>query len=146
MDEAVVVELQQRLERVTVETVRLWGRMSAAEMICHVREAYRGVLGQSTLTPLIKMPLPGPVMKWFALRTPMPWPQGVPTVRELEVGQPGMLPGDLAEDTAQAVEAMKRFRTEIAGQSHPIFGAMRRTDWLCWGYRHTDHHLRQFGL
>jgi hypothetical protein len=26
------------------------------------------------------------------------------------------------------------------------FGAMIPRDWQRWGYRHTDHHLRQFGL
>ena len=28
---------------------------------------------------------------------------------------------------------------------HPAFGAMRRDEWLLWGYGHVDHHLRQFG-
>jgi hypothetical protein len=29
---------------------------------------------------------------------------------------------------------------------HPIFAALTREEWLIWGYRHTDHHLRQFAL
>jgi hypothetical protein len=28
---------------------------------------------------------------------------------------------------------------------HPIFGPMSRSEWMRWGYLHTDHHLRQFG-
>jgi hypothetical protein len=28
----------------------------------------------------------------------------------------------------------------------PIFAALTREEWLIWGYRHTDHHLRQFAL
>jgi hypothetical protein len=27
---------------------------------------------------------------------------------------------------------------------HPMFGSMKRADWLRWGYLHADHHLRQF--
>lgn len=29
---------------------------------------------------------------------------------------------------------------------HPGFGRMSQSDWLRWGYRHVDHHLRQFGV
>jgi hypothetical protein len=32
----------------------------------------------------------------------------------------------------------------LEGLTH--FGAMLPKDWQRWGYRHTDHHLRQFGL
>jgi len=30
--------------------------------------------------------------------------------------------------------------------AHPIFGRMSLWEWQRWGYLHTDHHLRQFGL
>jgi hypothetical protein len=30
--------------------------------------------------------------------------------------------------------------------NHAVFGAMTATDWYRWAYRHTDHHLRQFGV
>ena len=29
---------------------------------------------------------------------------------------------------------------------HPFFGPLTKDEWLIWGYRHTDHHLRQFAL
>jgi Protein of unknown function (DUF1569) len=29
---------------------------------------------------------------------------------------------------------------------HPVFGAMTARDWNRVLYRHTDHHLRQFGV
>jgi hypothetical protein len=29
---------------------------------------------------------------------------------------------------------------------HGRFGTMTTRDWHRWAYRHTDHHLRQFGL
>ena len=30
--------------------------------------------------------------------------------------------------------------------SHPIFGMMRASEWQLSGYRHVDHHVRQFGV
>jgi hypothetical protein len=29
---------------------------------------------------------------------------------------------------------------------HPMFGDLTSWQWMRWGYLHTDHHLRQFGL
>jgi len=29
---------------------------------------------------------------------------------------------------------------------HPAFGPMTRREWMTWGYRHADHHFRQFGI
>jgi hypothetical protein len=29
---------------------------------------------------------------------------------------------------------------------HGVFGTMSVRDWQRWAYRHTDHHLRQFGV
>ena len=30
--------------------------------------------------------------------------------------------------------------------AHGFFGIMSLADWHRWAYKHTDHHLRQFGL
>ena len=29
---------------------------------------------------------------------------------------------------------------------HPTMGELTREEWMIWGWRHTDHHLRQFAL
>jgi hypothetical protein len=30
--------------------------------------------------------------------------------------------------------------------AHPSLGPLTRDEWMVWGFRHTDHHLRQFAL
>ena len=30
--------------------------------------------------------------------------------------------------------------------AHGLLGSMSTRDWQRWAYRHTDYHLRQFGL
>jgi hypothetical protein len=30
--------------------------------------------------------------------------------------------------------------------AHGVFGLMSLADWQRWAYKHTDHHLRQFGV
>ncbi|MGE3404237.1 MAG: DUF1569 domain-containing protein [Vicinamibacterales bacterium] len=34
---------------------------------------------------------------------------------------------------------------DFAFQPHPFFGPLSEREWLHWAWRHTDHHLRQFG-
>jgi hypothetical protein len=74
----------------------------------------------------------------------VPFPKGAPTAPEL-----------LAPDAA-AVEASRsellslidRIGTgprEGAGPVHPLFGPLSLREWGVATYKHTDHHLRQFG-
>jgi hypothetical protein len=32
------------------------------------------------------------------------------------------------------------------GGAHGLFGTMSLRDWQRWAYRHTNHHLRRFGI
>ena len=62
-------------------------------------------------------------------------------------GAGGTQPTDFAEDVAGLKALMERF---IAQKSdpfphHPLFGSMSSGESGRWGYRHIDHHLRQFG-
>jgi hypothetical protein len=46
-------------------------------------------------------------------------------------------------------EATDRFIRElptVARRPHFLFGPLSEAQWARWGYRHMDHHLRQFGL
>jgi hypothetical protein len=85
-------------------------------------------------------------MKWIALRVPAKWPQGVPTRPEIEQGRGGTAPTDWERDCAELRALILSFRGRTAFGKHPIFGKMSRRDWMVWGYRHVDHHLRQFGV
>ena len=139
-----VREIRRRMQTLKADDRAVWGLMSVAEMICHVREAFALGIGEWTATP-VKGPLPGPVIKWLALWAPMRWPQNVPTVPELKKGN-APPPKEFAEDLASALAAMEKFVSAKDNRTvHAIFGSMKPADWMRWGYLHTDHHLRQFG-
>jgi hypothetical protein len=45
------------------------------------------------------------------------------------------------------LRVMERFVPEAVRTSrHPLWGRMTEWEWGRWGYLHTDHHLRQFGV
>jgi hypothetical protein len=143
--QADVDQLCARIEALTPNDTRRWGKMSVGEMVVHVREAYCMVLEDRKVGDL-KMPIPRGLIRWLALRVPRQWPQGVETIPELKVDAPGMGAGEFDADKAGLLAALERFAGEAnLERRHPIFGPMRPVDWMRWGYLHADHHLRQFG-
>ena len=140
-------EILHRLRAVRSDHAARWGRMSAPQMICHLADALSVATGDKAVVP-VSGPLQRTVIKWIALYVPLSWPAGIRTVREIdqEAGG-GTKPQDFAADVARVEALLRRFAadTSTSCPDHPIFGRMSRQAWLRWGYRHADHHLRQFG-
>ena len=140
-------EILQRLRTVRPDSVRLWGRMSAHQMVCHLSDACRMALGQKRVSPATG-PLPQVVVKWTALYLPLRWPAEIVTRPEIDQQSEGTCPADFASDVAQLEVFLERVAThsrEAGWPEHPIFGKMSHRAWLRWAYLHADHHLRQFG-
>jgi len=141
-------EILARLRTLRPDSARRWGRMSAHQMVCHLADNCRMMLGQKPVS-LRSGPLQRTLLKWLVLYVPLPWPHGAPTSLELDQIQGGgTRPGDFAADVAE-VEALLALvtapRRTLDRQAHPVFGPMSDAAWLRMAYLHTDHHLRQFG-
>jgi len=139
-------EIVRRLKEIRPESSRRWGRMTAHQMICHLSDSFRMVLGEKPVSP-VAGPFPRTIVKWVALYLPVTWPVGIPTMSEIDQGRGGTLPGDFTLDVAR-LEALLDFVASeprsFPWPSHPLFGRMSDAAWLRWGYLHMDHHLRQF--
>jgi hypothetical protein len=121
-----------------------WGRMTAPQMVCHLNDSFRVGMGERYASPdtnLVKQTL----IKWIALHTPVTWPQGASTRPEVEQGRGGTPPTTWERDCSDLRALIHAFGDRTTFGTHPFFGEMSRGDWLIWGYRHVDHHLRQFG-
>ena len=141
-------EILQILDRLRPESVGRWGRMSAHQMVCHLADSFRVVIGRkhaSAATGLLQRT----VVKWIALYLPVPWPRGIGTRPEVDQHLGGTKPIEFAADVAEVealVELITAPTTRVEWQAHPIFGRMSEAAWRRWAYLHTDHHLRQFGV
>ena len=145
-DQGAVDSLIERLNKLHPERPRAWGRMTPNEMICHLCDAFEVALGERPFVPAETW-MQRTVFKYIALRTSYVWPKGLKTRPEVEQGIGGTRPVTLDSDRARLVVLMRRFAGPGARYGkHPGFGAMTPEEWLIWGYRHTDHHLRQFAL
>jgi hypothetical protein len=144
-DPAVRNSFFNRLQRLEPSSARRWGRMNAHQMVCHLNDSFSAAAGRKYASPATSV-IQRTLVKWLALHTPMPWPHGVPTRPEIEQGEGGTPPAEWESDRGE----LRRWIDEFPGLpgfgTHPAFGAMSRSDWMIWGYRHVDHHLRQFGV
>jgi hypothetical protein len=139
-------EILARLAKVYPANPRRWGKMSAAQMVCHLSDAFRGVMGERAVS---RAPWFGrSLARWVALYVPLPWPRGFKTRPEMDQLIGGTPPGDFAADLRELRRLLDRFTRhprDFEWHPHPVFGAMSDRDWQRWGYLHMDHHLRQFG-
>ena len=135
-----LARLIERLEAVTPDSPRKWGTMTPGEMLCHLGDATASVVSRAGTGDV---PRNRPILKWIALRSPLKWPPGLPTPPRVNPQ-----PGDFEADRRRAVEGLRAFAATPGDQlaaGHGAFGRMTEADWYRWAWRHTDHHLRQFG-
>lgn len=119
-----------------------WGKMTAPQMITHLIEAYRMPGGELAIRRR-KMPF-RPLVKWLMLHV-LPFPKSAPTAKELLARKPSTWDADVAALRALILASERPAATAPVGD-HPIFGEMSHADWGVLLYKHTDHHLRQFGV
>lgn len=147
-DPACMRELVTRLERIRPDTPRQWGIMTAPQMICHLTDAFLGIMGGKPMEIPSGFTL-WPVLKYVALYAPGKWPKGVPTRPEFDQqAGGGTPPAEFESDVRKLLDTMERFARrprDFQFRPHPIFKGMSETQWMRWGYLHPDHHLRQFG-
>jgi uncharacterized protein DUF1569 len=140
-----VDEVILRLGNVQADSARVWGTMTPHEMLCHLGDAFSAVLGDLPASSVDTW-FSRSVVRWIALHTSLPWPKGVKTRPEVDPKQDGTKPVEFESDRTRTIRLLRRFASPDARcVPHPIFGPLTRDEWMVWGYRHVDHHLRQFG-
>jgi hypothetical protein len=137
-------QTKQRIRGLRADSERHWGRMSAGQMICHLTDSFRRMLGEKQAANLP----PNKFMKLVALWLPIRWPHGFKTRPEMDQEIGGTRPAAFEADRQELLAYMDRFTCESpvpVFSPHPIFGPLTRKEMMRWAYLHTDHHLRQFG-
>ena len=143
-----VEEIFSRSQKLTPQTPRCWGRMSAHQMLCHLNDAFRLYTGEIAAAPL-GFPYPSRLLKWSCLWVPVTWPQGFRTAPEVDQEQGGTRPVEFEKDAAEFRLLLSRFSglaEDFAWPTHPYLGRMSYVEYMRLCYLHTDHHFRQFGV
>jgi hypothetical protein len=140
-DAATRDDLRARLSRLSPDSPRAWGKMTADQMLWHCNMLLESALGRGEHAPM-RVPLPNFLLKFIILN--LPWPKGSPT-------HPDYVAGDRYDFEAERTRCVTLI-DEFAGRPleattwgrSPGFGEATGAEWSRLQARHLDHHLRQF--
>lgn len=137
-------ELNERLEAITPDTKPRWGKLDAAGLMAHLREALRLAYPDPRRTRP-EASLYRSLIAW-AFLGPVPFPKGA--------GVPGYMvpPVDRSEFEAQRTALLGELDALVENGPlpltgvHPIFGPLDGEQWGRLAYKHFQHHFKQFGV
>jgi len=137
-------DLCRRIALLTPQTKARWGKFTSAQMVAHLNDAMRMATGELPVSPK-KLPIRYFPLKQLILYV-LPFPKGAPTAPELLARCDG---ADLKCEQAEFVTLVKQVSEKSASDrwpEHPAFGPMSHPAWGKLISKHTEHHLKQFGL
>ena len=144
LNEADCTAICQRIASVTSASAPRWGRMDAQAMLAHLRLSVLMALGELPVANKSKRAFQVFPVKHLILHV-VPFPKSAPTAPELLA--PSTAPVDALR--SELLSLVKRIGTgprEGDGPVHPLFGLLSFREWGVATYKHSDHHLRQFGV
>lgn len=141
-----VEEIIDRINKLTPETQRLWGKMSVSQMLAHCNVAYEVVYES-------KHPKPNPIFKFIAttfikkhLVNEVPYPKSTRTAPVFIVSDDK----DFSKEKDRLIGFIRK--TLELGESHfenkesYSVGRLTAQEWNNMFYKHLDHHFKQFGV
>jgi hypothetical protein len=146
-DAAVANEVRTRLGQLEPQSERLWGKMTAAQMLAHCSVSMQWAAGE--LVPE-KVALParlmGRLVKPMVLRNEDPLRKNSPTAKSLIVADER----DFGTERDRLSRLIDKFAEGGAARCtrnpHGFFGRLTPEEWAILMYKHLDHHMRQFGV
>jgi Protein of unknown function (DUF1569) len=142
---ATVDEVEQRLEKLQPNSERLWGKMDAAQMLAHC-SAWMDMASGLDNPPRVMVGYIFGRMAKSTLLSEKPIRRNMPTAKSLIKDNKQ----DFAVERLRLQEEINRFAAggpeKCTKHPHSFFGPMTPLEWAILGYKHIDHHLRQFGV
>jgi hypothetical protein len=135
--------IDSRVRSLSASSTARWGSMDVAGMLRHLRLASLMALGEYSVPSANKRVFQVFPLKHLILYV-LPFPKGAPTAPALKCDAAA----SFEEERAGLLEVLERIGTGLRdgmGPAHPLFGPLSWREWGVVTYKHTDHHLRQFG-
>jgi hypothetical protein len=141
-DPAVKQAIIDRINKLTPESQRKWGKMDVAQMLTHCQRPLGVATGKHQLKSGFFMRLIGPLFK-SKLYNDRPFTRDLPTDNSFKVADPR----EFALEKQNLIDMINSFsETAMSGRPHPFFGKLTNEQWSRGSWKHLDHHLQQFGV
>jgi len=136
-----------RINQLAPESKALWGKMNVNQMICHCADGLKMATGEREVADKSNFVF-RTILKPLIIHV-LPMPKGAPTAREINPLIDGSKPIDFETDRKTLIECIENMCALPENHSwarHAAFGKMNRKQWGLLAHKHTDHHLKQFGV
>lgn len=141
-DPAVKQELIDRINKLTPQSQRQWGKMDVSQMLAHLQPAIRIAYGTHKPKGHFFFKLILPFFK-SKLWDDEPYKKSLPTDDTFIMTGSAK---DFEKEKAALLELINQFsESAIVGERHPVFGRLTKENWSKATWKHIDHHLKQFG-
>jgi len=142
-DPVVKQDIIARINKLTPQSQRLWGKMNVSQMLAHLQPAIKIAYGTHKPKGHFFFKLILPFFK-STLWDDKPYKKGLPTDKTF------IMTGsekDFEKEKAAVLELIHQFsEPNLKGERHPVFGKITKENWSKAIWKHIDHHLQQFGV
>jgi len=138
-------ELLGRLDKLSSDTDRQWGKMTPAQMMEHNARALEIATGRQP----IKQMFLGKALGWMfkgKFLGEEPFAKNSPTGPTLIIKDEPDFEATRARLKELITEFQRLGESGADGKIHGFFGPLTGKQWGETQYKHVDHHLRQFGV
>ena len=144
-DPATADEIKSRIAKLTPESPRQWGKMTAPQALAHCAIALQAPLGDTAPSRVMI----GRLIGWMfkpVFTNEKEFGKNAPTHPSYIVTSPC----DLDRERARLSALIDRFVAmgpeACSKHPHSFFGKLAGAEWGIGMYKHLHHHLRQFGV
>lgn len=134
-----------RLNNLSPQSQRQWGKMDAAQMLAHCKEAFKVPLSDKPQPILFMGILFGWMMK-SKLYNEAPWGKSLPTAPNFIIKDQRNFEIEKAALLSLISQFNKANPATIEKNVHPFFGKITGRNWGKGMYKHLDHHFQQFAV
>jgi len=135
-----------RIDQLTVDSERQWGKMDVAQMLAHCNVAYDSTFADDPPQPNFLMKA---MLKMFVKPTVVgdkPYKKNSRTAPEFIIADER----DFEKEKAKLIGYLKQCAelgsAHFENKESPAFGVLSSAEWNNLFYKHLDHHLNQFGV
>ena len=144
-DPGTAEEVCSRIDRLTPQSQRQWGKMDVAQMLAHLNAHLEMAVGDQKPKRMLIGRLIGRFFRNH-LTDDNPMKRNAPTAPSLKVADAR----EFEREREKLKELVRRFQAGGAAKCtthpNPFFGALTPEEWAKGVYKHADHHLQQFGV
>ena len=141
-DTTVKQEIIDRINKLTPQSQRQWGKMDAGQMLAHCQMPLGVAVGKHKLKRNFFLSLIGPLFK-KQLYNDKPFKRSLPTEKSFIMTDAK----DFEKEKEGLLQMINSFsESPMSGEPHPFFGKLTKEEWSKGTWKHLDHHLQQFGV